>query len=855
METAHTAYRFAEFTLDLARGALFRSGEEVKLRPKVFEVLKYLVENSGRLIGKEEIAKTIWPESFVTDDSLVQCTVELRRALGDPDQRMIKTIPRRGYLFDVAVQASNRSAALPHGVHELSTVQEGMVEIEKLSSRRFDVPVPRTSLVGRGKDVTEAVRLLLDTDTKLLSVTGTGGAGKTRLALAIAKHVAEHFSGGVQFVALASILNPDLVGAAIVKALNLQPVANRTIPQVICDQMEAGGGFLLILDNFEQVLPAAQLVSEILAHCPFIKAMVTTRESLQIYGEQEFPVAPLIGNAAMQLFQQRATAVRPNFAISSENETAIQAICERLDGLPLAIELAAARTKILSPRTILERLQSRLDLLTKGASDLPERQRTLRRTIDWSYDLLNVAEQRLFWRFSAFVGGATLEAAEAVCDTRQDLGIGIFEGLGSLLDKNLVQRVDSPDAEPRFSMLETIREYALERLASSGEEGETRRSHAAYCLVIAEEGNPELDSKERSEWLARCDVEIDNCRNALDWLTQNNQVEWALRLSIALFRFWDMRDMFVEGRTRLETLLRLVQIGYLKERGRICTFLGALGTSQGDYAAADTFLRQSLTFYRELNDHWGIAASWNALAVNTRDRGDFEEAEHYFEQSLEYWRRLPDRLSTARCLHNLANAAKMRGDYGRAANALAEAAFIFEQVGDASGAAWSINQSGDLELEQGRVESAQNLYQNALEAFRKTGDRWGCARSLTDLGWIYTMQGEISAAHTAYREALKQFADLGHRRGIARVLEGASCLAAASGDVFKALTLAAAADHLRSQIGAPLHGAERAKLDKGLSVACEILNSSGGKDAWQKGLDMHLEGAILLALERSSLSS
>lgn len=854
METRRITYRFGDFTLDLGRGSLSRFGDEVKLRPKVFEALKYLVDNPGRLIAKEELAKAIWPDSFVTDDSLVQCTVELRRALKDTEQQFIKTIPRRGYLFAAAVSQSNDLTALPENTREPAVESHGRSMVEKLSSRRFDLPMPRTSLVGREKELAEAAKLLLDPNIRLLNFTGAGGAGKTRLALAVARHVAESFSGGVQFVGLASITNPDLVGSAIVKALNLQAVPNRTVPQLIADQLDAGGPFLLVLDNFEQVLPAAPLLSEVLAHCTLIKALVTTRASLQIYGEQEFPVAPLGDSAAVQLFQQRATAVRPNFVSSPENDAVIHAICNRVDCLPLAIELAAARTKVLSPKAILERLQSRLVLLTSGASDSPERQKTLRKTIDWSYDLLSEGEQRLFWRFSAFVGGATLEAAEAVCNTGQDLEIGVFEGLASLLDKNLVYRVESPDAEPRFTMLETIREYALERLASSGEESKTRRSHAAYCLVIAEEGNPELDSKERSEWLARCDVEIDNCRNALDWLAQNNQVEWALRLSMALFRFWDMRDMFVEGRARLDTLLRLVQSGYLKERGRICTFLGALATSQGDYAAADTFQRQGLTFYRELNDHWGIAASWNALAVATRDRGDFVEAELYFEQSLEYWRGLPDRLSTARCLHNLANAAKMRGDYGRAAAALAEATSIFEQVGDASGAAWSINQSGDLALEEGRIEAAQNLYRNALAAFRETGDRWGCARSLTDLGWIYSMQGEFAAAHAAYREALELFAELGHRRGIARVLEGASCLAAASGDAFRALTLAAAAEHLRSQIGAPLHQAERAKLDEGLTAVREILNTSAGKEAWQKGLEMPLQAAILFALDQQPLS-
>jgi predicted ATPase/DNA-binding winged helix-turn-helix (wHTH) protein len=849
LETGQRTYCFGEFTLDLARGSLSRSGHEVKLRPKVFEALRYLVENSGRLIGKEELARAIWPDSFVTDDSLVQCTVELRRALCDPEQQIIKTIPRRGYLFASAVTQSKHATSAPDWTGEPAAPQDEKAAVEKLSTRRFDLPIPRTSLVGREREVDQAAKLLLDPNLRLISFTGAGGAGKTRLALAVARNVAEFFVGGIQFVGLASLTNPEFVGAAIVKALNLQQIANHTIPQVIADQMEAGGPFLLILDNFEQVLPAAQLVSEILARCTFTKAMVTTRASLQIYGEQEFPVAPLLSIAAMQLFQQRATAVRPNFVITPENEAAIRAICDRLDGLPLAIELAAARTKVLSPAAILERLQSRLELLTRGASDLPERQKTLRKTIDWSYDLLNEAEQRLFWRFSAFVGGATLEGVEAVCDTEQNLGIGVFEGLASLLDKNLVRRVDSPDAEPRFTMLETIREYALERLSTSGEEPQTRRSHAAYCLVIAEEGNPQLDAITQAEWLARCDLEIENFRAAADWLAENNQIEWALRLSMALFRFWDMREHFVEGRAMLESLLRLVEAGYVKERGRICTFLGALATSQGDFEAADAFLKQSLAFYRELNDQWGIAASWNALAVATRDRGNFDEAESYFEKSLACWRTLTDPLSTARCLHNLANAAKMRGAYARATAALMEATTLFQDLGDASGAAWSINQSGDIELEQGRLESAKTIYKQALAAFRAAGDRWGCARSLADLGYIHCRQGEFADAHVAFREALEHFAELGHRRGIARALEGAACLAAASGDATRALTLAAAADHLRSRIGAPLPPAERTKLDDGLSAAREILNRAEGKIAWQKGLEMPLQGAILFALE------
>jgi tetratricopeptide (TPR) repeat protein len=370
-------------------------------------------------------------------------------------------------------------------------------------------------------------------------------------------------------------------------------------------------------------------------------------------------------------------------------------------------------------------------------------------------------------------------------------------------------------------------------------------------MVLAEEGNPELDPTARTAWLARCDAEADNFRTALDWLLENRELEWAIRLSMALFRFWDMREHFIEGRTYLENLLQLIKSGYVKERGRICTFLGAL--AHGDHESADAFLKQSLALYGELDDQWGIAAAWNALAVAARDRGNFEEAESYFEMSLGYWRKLSDPVSTARCLHNLANAAKMRGDFPRATKALAEATSIFRERGDISGAAWSINQSGDLELEQDRIESAHNLYREALDVFRKTDDRWGCARSLADLGYIHCIRGEFAAAREAYREATELFVELGHRRGIARALEGQACVAAANGNAIRALILEAAADRLRNQIGAPLPRADRARLTQRLCSAREILQSAEGKLAWQRGSEMPIESAIQFALEEPDL--
>jgi len=865
--------RFSGCELNASAFELRRGRRTIKLERIPLKVLLLLIQERGKVVTREGIADRIWGKAvFVDVDNGINTAIrKIRQALNDDPQgpRFVETIAGIGYRFIAALEPTDGSVLVAESTHhelappinvdqaEASGVRVYDPELphdsrwapDLLPSRRFAVPIPRTSLVGREREIADAAKLLLDPQVRLLSFTGPGGSGKSRLAIAVAHETAEAFKGGVQFVGLGAITNPELVGDAIVKALNLVSVANRSIPQLICDQLEACGPLLVVLDNFEQVLEAAQTVSEILAQCSFVKAVVTSRASLKIYGEQEFPVSPLMTSAAMQLFEQRSMAVRPDFAITPENRAAIDAICRRLDGLPLAIELAAARTKALSPAAILDRLQSRLELLIGGASDLPERQKTLRKTIDWSYDLLSESEQKLFWRFSAFVGGATIEAAEAVCDTRLDLGMNIIDGLTSLLDKNLIQRVDQNQTEPRFTMLETIREYALERMTLSGEGPSTRRSHAAYCMVLAEEGNPDLDPIARTEWLARCDAEIDNFRASLDWLFENHELEWAIRLSMALIRFWDMREHFIEARKHLKNLLQLIEIGYVKERGRICTFLGAMTTSQGEHESAEAFLKKGLALYGELDDEWGIAASWNALAIAARDRGNFEEAESYFEISLAYWRKLPDRISMARCLHNLASAAKMQRDFPRATTALAEAISIFRELGDTSGAAWSINQSADLELEQDRIESAHNLYHEALDVFRKTDDRWGSARSLADLGYIHCIRGDFDAARKAYSEATELFVELGNRRGVARALEGQACVAAANGDAIRAIILEAAADRLRNQMGAPLPSADRARLTERLCSTRKVLDSTEGRVARQRGSEMSLESAILFALE------
>ncbi len=356
---------------------------------------------------------------------------------------------------------------------------------------------------------------------------------------------------------------------------------------------------------------------------------------------------------------------------------------------------------------------------------------------------------------------------------------------------------------------------------------------------------------ERAAWLARCDVEHDNFRAALDWLFQTADVEWSFRLCVALFCFWEMREHLAEGRARLESVVRLGGPEYAKHRAKVFVYLSTFATVQGDFPAATHFIEQSLSISQSLGDPWGIAVSMNARAIIAWDRGDYGAAQSHFDESLACWRALGDRVAVARCMHTLGNFLRVRGDYGRARAALEEAGRIFEELGDRSGAAWSLNQLGDIAREEGEAAVARNLYQRALAAFRETGDGWGIARSLTDLAQIACEERDHATAHAAYREALGLFVRLGHKRGIARALEGFACSALAQGDSVRALAIGAAAAHLRQWIGAPLMAAEQSKLDEKLRPAWMSLTEEESRTAYARGWAISLDNAIQYALEES----
>src|SRR5580698_10133514 len=747
---------------------------------------------------------------------------------------------------------------------DLAAVRDRLADAPARESepRPNNLPAQRTAFIGREREAADLRQLLGRADVHLVTLTGPGGIGKTRLALQVAGEMADQFPGGVCFVGLSAIDERGLIASAIAPAVGVRETGN-TSPQEGLIEYMAGLGqpMLLLLDNFEHLVAAASVVAQMLTAGPKLKVVGTSQAPLHIYGEHEFPVPPLAlpdpksipplealsRLPAIELFVVRARAVKHQFALTQENASAVVAICARLDGLPLAIELAAARIKLLSPSAMLARLESRLYLLTGGARDLPTRQQTLRNTVDWSYGLLNGAEQTLVRRLSVFSGGCTLEAVEAVCDTRGDLGLDVLEGMASLVDKSLAQQVEQVDKETRFIMLSTIREYALERLAESNDETATRRAHAAYYLVLAEEGAEEIAAQ--PDWLDRFEFEHENFRLAIDCLVKTGDAEWGFRMGAALFRFWETREHLAEGRNAIARLLVLEGAASRQKLRARLLFAGAvLAAAQGDYNSARPLFEESLETCVRLNDKRGVAVALNALAVNSRDRGEFTAASLLFEQCVAIWKELGDPANIARTLSNLASVMKLQGEYKRASSLYDECLTMFRQIGDGAGVAWTLNYLGDVAREKTDLVVARSYCEQSLLEFRQLRDSWGIASALADLASLSCDQGNNVEARRLYGESIKVFQELGHKRGIARALECLAVSAAAQSNAEQALHLAGAAAALRQRLGVPLTPTEQPRLERALDFARRTLGNAAGLTAWMEGWAMPVEQAIQEAL-------
>ena len=760
----------------------------------------------------------------------------------------------------LAKDANQRYSSTRDLACDLATVRDLRVDPETRTTVRppSNMPVQRTAFIGREREVANLRQLLSRGDVRLVTLTGPGGIGKTRLAVQVVAEMSAGFTGGVCFVSLSAVSSKDSVTRAIAQAIGLREVPGQS-PQESLKEYVSGltQPLLLLLDNFEHLLSAASDVAELLTFNPNLKVMVTSQASLHIYGEHELPVPALAAPdlrsvpqapeavsrfAAVALFLERAKAVKHDFTLTKENASAVAAICSRLDGLPLAIELAASRVKLLSPTAMLTRLESSLNLLTGGARDLPVRQQTLRGTVNWSYSLLNAAEQSLVRRLSVFTGGCTLEAVEAVCDTKGDLGIDVLDGMSSMVDKSLIQQLEQTGAEQRFLMLSTIREYALEQLVQSGEEFATRRAHAAYYIVLAEECGKDLST--HPEWLERFDLEHQNFRDALEFLIRTGDADWGMRLGAALFHFWETREHFAEGRAFLERLLHLPGAVQLKMRARLLFCASVIAGSQGNFDASQQLQEDSLASCRELQDDRGVAVSLNALGVTARERGNLDTAVSLFEQCVAKWRALGSPIDTARALSNLANVVRLQGNYGRAHALYDECLAIFHAAGDRTGVAWTLNYLGDLARESVDSIASRSYYEQSLSAFRQLGDGWGIASALCDLATLTAAQGKHDDAERLYGESIKIFQGLEHKRGIARVLECSALSAAAQSRAEQSLRLAGAAAALRQRIGAPLIPAEQSRLEKKLETARNTLTNAAGLEAWSSGWEMSVEEAV-----------
>lgn len=641
-------------------------------------------------------------------------------------------------------------------------------------SSTSSLPGTLTSLVGRAQEVTELTELLCQPVVRLLTLTGPGGVGKSRLALAVAEELGDRFPDGVHCVELASISDPSLVSSAVAQQLAVREVLDKTLTDAVITHLWLHHA-LLVLDNFEHVLPAAPFVIALLSACPRVTVLTTSRSPLDLRGEREWHLSPLTlpseadsqtaseaaGTDAVRLFVERATAVLPNFELTEANASTVAGICRRLDGLPLALELAAARMKVLSPGALLSRLdEHRLSILSGGAQDLPARQRTMRETVAWSYDLLDAHERALFRRLAVFVGGWALEAAETVTNLHGDLDV--LDSLTALVNGNLVRRWQGTTTTPRFEMLETVREYGLEQLVAHGEDVKTREAHAAWLLDLVRQAGPGLLVEDHAAWLARLDDELANLRAALAQALERDDVETALELAATPWLYWFESGRTNEGRSWLDRALARADVVSLPHRAMARFAAGSLAATQGDYGPANALLEAALVDWTVVGEKQGIARTRHSLATAALELNDNQRAARLLEQVLADYgtpRTSTDASWVALAMSHLACAASGLGDHQRAITLGEKAVSMQQEAGSDIGVALGVTFLADFALDRGDYAGARTQYMEGLTRMWNLGDRWHLLYALTGFAIVMAELGpperaaRLLGAQLAAREA------------------------------------------------------------------------------------------------------
>lgn len=730
--------------------------------------------------------------------------------------------------------------------------------LNTLGSLPNNLPLQLTSFIGRDWEIGEVKQWL--SVTRLMTLTGPAGSGKTRLAIQVAADLIEEFRDGVFFVALAPITEPGLVASTIAQTLGIHerpslPILNSLV------QFLQSKSMLIVLDNFEQVISAAPLVVDLLAACSGLTVLVTSREVLRVRGEREYPLSPLAlpdfaeippleslaQYPAVELFVQRAQAIKPDFVLEKETAGAVIEICKRLDGLPLAIELAAARIKVLSPQGILAQMEHRLQFLTGGARDLPPRQQTLRNAIAWSYDLLNAGEQVFFRRLSVFVGGCTFAAAQVVAGDN----VPPLDQVGSLLDKSLLRKVEGTPPEPRLVLLEILREFGLEQLELNGEQAAIRLRHANYFLALAEQSAIKLKSAERLEWMSQMEQEHDNLRAALEWSKSTDGTDnLCLRLADALGFFWEAHGYFSEGRERLSAMLS-TETGRRRTiaRARLLARAAELAYRQSDYPATAELAGESLEISRELQDEQGIASALIKLGDAATEGGNYATASARFEEALAIWRRIDDERGMARALINLGYAALRAGEYQPANARLEEALGLHRALNDIRGIGFALSGLGDVAARQGDYARAKRLLGESLELRRQAGNKWGIGVSLGTLGWVAICEEDWKQAAIHLGESLQVRQEIGDKSGIAWCLERLAEIAMARGQTAKSAQVFGSAAALRESIGSVMDSVDQPEYENKMVTLRTQLGEEQFLIAWEQGRRLAMEQAVASALE------